>query len=184
MLRVRLKVQTTSSLCCRDLSTIASFPKAYGCQAVTGASEQELSQHIWQSYSTTIPRHAHRSVHRVYYEVNIMPSSFTSSKQSASIPQAGQMESGLYDQLNLSQRSASGKPTNQNTLQRALQNPHETLLQLQQTWQPQSSPWHNSGCWTSFGADFMQRFNAGGVLGWTHAQRVSAVQRRRDQHES
>ena len=80
-----------------------------------------------------------------------MPSSFTSSKQSTSIPQAGQMESGLYDQLKSLSDQQAGSLTNQNTLQRALQNPHETLLQLQQTWQPQSSPWHNSGCWTSLG---------------------------------
>ena len=94
-----------------------------------------------------------------------MPSSFTSSKQSTSIPQAGQMESGLYDQLKSLSDQQAGSLTNQNTLQRALQNPHETLLQLQQTWQPPEQSVAQQRMLDKFGADFMQRFNAGGGTG-------------------
>ena len=68
-----------------------------------------------------------------------MPSSFTKSKQkqtqSTTLPQAGQMENALYDQLfNLSNQQA-GSLTQQNALQRAMLNPHQTLLDLQQPWQ-------------------------------------------------
>ena len=98
-----------------------------------------------------------------------MSSAFTSSKQkqtqSTTLPQAGPMENALYDQLfNLSNQQA-GSLTEQNRLQRALLNPHETLLQLQQTWQPPEQSIRQQHMLEKFGPDFMNRFNAGGGTG-------------------
>lgn len=94
-----------------------------------------------------------------------MPSSFTSSKQSTSIPQAGQIENGLYDQLKSLSDQQAGSLTEQNRLQRALLNPHETLLQLQQTWQPPEQSIRQQHMLEKFGPDFINRFNAGGGTG-------------------
>ena len=98
-----------------------------------------------------------------------MSSAFTSSKQkqtqSTTLPQAGPMENALNDQLfNLSNQQA-GSLTEQNRLQRALLNPHETLLQLQQTWQPPEQSIRQQHMLEKFGPDFMNRFNAGGGTG-------------------
>ena len=98
-----------------------------------------------------------------------MPSSFTSSQQkqtqSTSLPQASNMENGLYDQLSNLSNQQAGSLTEQNRLQRALLNPHETLLQLQQTWQPPEQSIRQQHMLEKFGPDFMNRFNAGGGTG-------------------
>ena len=65
-----------------------------------------------------------------------MSSGFTSSQQkqtqSTALPQAGQMENALYDQLMGMSNQQAGSLTEQNRLQRALLSPHETLQQLSQ----------------------------------------------------
>ena len=98
-----------------------------------------------------------------------MSSGFTSSQQkqtqSTTLPQAGQMENALYDQLSNLSNQQAGSLTEQNRLQRALLNPHETLLQLQQTWQPPEQSIRQQHMLEKFGPDFMNRFNAGGGTG-------------------
>jgi len=98
-----------------------------------------------------------------------MSSGFTSSQQkqtqSTALPQAGQMENALYDQLSNLSNQQAGSLTEQNRLQRALLNPHETLLQLQQTWQPPEQSIRQQHMLEKFGPDFMNRFNAGGGTG-------------------
>ena len=94
-----------------------------------------------------------------------MPSNFTSSKQSASIPQASGMESGLYDQLKGLSDTQAGSLTEQQRLQRALMSPHETLQQISQSWQAPDQSTARAHMLEKFGPDFMQRFNAGGGTG-------------------
>ena len=60
-----------------------------------------------------------------------MPSKFTSSKQSVSIPQAGEMGVDCTTSKGLSDTQA-GSLTEQQRLQRALMSPHETLQQISQ----------------------------------------------------
>ena len=94
-----------------------------------------------------------------------MPSNFTSTKQSASIPQAGGMESGLYDQLKGLSDAQAGSLTEQQRLQRALASPHETLQQISQPWQAPTQAQAQAHMLNKFGQDFMDRFNAGGATG-------------------
>ena len=94
---------------------------------------------------------------------------FTSSQQkqtqSTALPQAGQMENALYDQLMGMSNQQAGSLTEQNRLQRALLSPHETLQQLSQPFQAPSQTDAQQHMLNKFGQDFMNRFNAGGGTG-------------------
>jgi hypothetical protein len=98
-----------------------------------------------------------------------MSSGFTSSQQkqtqSTALPQAGQMENALYDQLMGMSNQQAGSLTEQNRLQRALLSPHETLQQLSQPFQAPSQTDAQQHMLNKFGQDFMGRFNAGGGTG-------------------
>ena len=98
-----------------------------------------------------------------------MSSAFTSSQQkqtqSTSLPQASNMENGLYDQLSNLSNQQAGSLTEQNRLQRALLSPHETLQQLNQPFQAPSQTDAQQHMLNKFGQDFMDRFNAGGGTG-------------------
>ena len=94
-----------------------------------------------------------------------MPSNFTSSKQSVSIPQAGEMERGLYDQLKGLSDTQAGSLTEQQRLQRALMSPHETLQQISQPWQAPDQSTAQAHMLRTFGQDWMDKFNAGGGTG-------------------
>jgi hypothetical protein len=98
-----------------------------------------------------------------------MSSGFTSSQQkqtqSTALPQAGQMENALYDQLMGMSNQQAGSLTEQNRLQRALLSPHETLQQLNQPFQAPSQTDAQQHMLNKFGQDFMDRFNAGGGTG-------------------
>lgn len=87
------------------------------------------------------------------------------STQSTTLPQAGQMENNLYDQLRSLSDQQAGSLTNQNALQRALMNPHETLLQLNQPFEGPDQTTRQAHMLNKFGQDFMNRFNAGGGTG-------------------
>jgi hypothetical protein len=90
---------------------------------------------------------------------------FTSSEQRASIPQAGEMESGLYDQLKGLSDTQAGSLTEQQRLQRALMSPHETLRQISQPWQAPDQSAAQAHMLRTFGQDWMDKFNAGGGTG-------------------
>ena len=98
-----------------------------------------------------------------------MSSSFTSSQnkstQSTALPQAGQMENNLYDQLMGLSNQQAGTLTQQNQLQRAMMNPHETLQQMSQPFQAPDQATAQQHMLDRFGQDFMTRFNAGGGTG-------------------
>jgi hypothetical protein len=98
-----------------------------------------------------------------------MSSGFTSSQsksqQSTSLPQASNMENGLYDQLSNLSNQQAGSLTEQSRLQRALLSPHETLQQLNQPFQAPSQTDAQQHMLNKFGQDFMDRFNAGGGTG-------------------
>ena len=98
-----------------------------------------------------------------------MSSGFTSSQQkqtqSTALPQAGQMENALYDQLSNLSNQQAGTLTQQNALQRAMLNPHQTLLDLQQPWQGRTQADSQAHMTKVMGQDFMDRFNAGGGVG-------------------
>ena len=98
-----------------------------------------------------------------------MSSGFTSSQQkqtqSTTLPQAGQMENALYDQLRGLSNQQAGTLTQQNALQRAMLNPRQTLLDLQQPWQGRTQADSQAHMTKVMGQDFMDRFNAGGGVG-------------------
>jgi hypothetical protein len=98
-----------------------------------------------------------------------MSSDFTSaqskSTKSTALPKAGQMENNLYDQLMGLSNQQAGTLTQQNQLQRALLNPHETLQQLSQPFQAPDQAAAQAHMLQRFGSDFMNRFNAGGGTG-------------------
>lgn len=87
------------------------------------------------------------------------------STQSTALPKAGQMENDLYDQLQGLSNQQAGTLTQQNALQRALLNPHETLLQLNQPFEGPDQATRQARMLERFGKDFMDRFNAGGGTG-------------------
>jgi len=98
-----------------------------------------------------------------------MSSSFTSSKSSTTqkntLPGASSQEQSIYDANTALGNQQAGTLTQQNALQRALLNPHQTLLDLQQPWQGRTQADSQAHMLSVMGQDFMNRFNAGGGTG-------------------
>ncbi len=98
-----------------------------------------------------------------------MSSSFTSSKSSTTqkntLPGASSQEQSIYDANTSLGNQQAGTLTQQNALQRALLNPHQTLLDLQQPWQGRTQADSQAHMLSVMGQDFMARFNAGGGVG-------------------
>ncbi len=98
-----------------------------------------------------------------------MSSGFTSSTQKQtqknSLPDVTAAENGIYDQSIRLGNQQAGNLSSQMMLQRAMMNPHQTLLDIQQPYQAPDQSTAQAHMLEKFGPDFMQRFNAGGGTG-------------------